>query len=240
MRTRGTHRGGLAVALGVALVVGSGLALLTGHVVVAGPVRDAANGYLNETASAPYTFDVRAFPMVPLNATIHVAFFNGDTTGVSHTFTLLNWSNRQIPSSFTTANIGTLIYQHGVLVNLSEPTEGSTAYGTFTSPAAPGYYEFVCMVSGHFTLGMWGFVAFGEGLPANISFGGGLPGPGLAVFIIVGTVVTLTVLAIVLGFVFGQRRGSEHEMPPERLGYPEPSTPKPLPSAPPRPPAPPS
>jgi plastocyanin len=226
----------LVVALVVALVVGGGVSVVSGRVAVASPVQPATNGYLNETATSPYTFVTRGFPDAPTGATIHVSFLNGDTDGVEHTFTLLNWSDRQVPSSYYTGNIGQLINKFGTLINLTESTEGATMTGTFTSPASPGWYEFVCMVSGHFTLGMWGIVAFGEGLPANISFGGGLPGPGLAVFIIVGTIVTLTVLAIVLGFVFGQRKGTEHEMPPERLGYPEPSTPEPLPSSPPRPP----
>ena len=51
--------------------------------------------------------------------------------------------------------------------------------------------------------------------------------------------MALTVIAIVLGFVVGRRKGSEFEMPPERLGYPEPSAPSagaPLPPTPPHPP----
>jgi hypothetical protein len=46
--------------------------------------------------------------------------------------------------------------------------------------------------------------------------------PGVAVFIIVGTIVALVVIALVLGFVVGRRRGSHDEMAPQRLGYPEP------------------
>jgi len=55
-------------------------------------------------------------------------------------------------------------------------------------------------------------------------------GPGAALFIIIGTIVSLVVIALVLGFVVGRRKGAEHEMPPERLGYPEPLAPgEPLP-----------
>jgi hypothetical protein len=43
------------------------------------------------------------------------------------------------------------------------------------------------------------------------------------VFIIGGTIAGLVILAIVLAFVIGRRRGSHDEMAPERLGYPEPS-----------------
>jgi hypothetical protein len=223
----------------LALVVGGGVTVLTGRVAVAGPVRVDTTSYLNETAVSGYAYVTRGYELLPLGVTIDVAFFNGDTTGQVHTFTILNWTNRTVPTSDSTADLGALINKYHALVNVTEGTEGQTAYGSFKSPPAPGYYEFVCMTSGHFGLGMYGYIAFGEALPSNLSFGGGSPGPGLAVFIIVGTIVTLTVLAIVLGFVIGRRHGAVHEMPPERLGYPEPSAPEPLPPAPPRgPPAP--
>lgn len=240
VETTPRHRGALALALALALVVGGAVSILTGRVAVASPVRVASDGYLNETVVSPYTFVTERFSDVPVTGTVHLAFFNGDTTDENHTFTLLNWTNRTIPTSYSTPDIGSLIHKYGTLVNVSNPNEGKTVYDNFTAHVAVGYYEFVCMVSGHFNLGMWGYVAFGEALPGNLSVGGGLPGPGLAVFIIVGTIVTLTVLAIVLGFVFGQRRGSEHEMPPERLGYPEPPTSEPIPSGPSRPPNPPT
>jgi hypothetical protein len=228
----------VAFAVVVALVIVAGTSLSTARVVVASPVVNASRGYLNETAVSPFNFTVREFYNVPLGTNISVSFVNGDTTGDAHTFTLLNWSNRSVPNSFSTDQIGSLIHRFGTLINLTEPNEGSTADGYFTSPSSVGYYEFVCMEPGHFGYGMYGFIAFGELLPTNLSFASNTPGPGLAVFIIVGTIVTLTVMAVVLGFVFGQRRGSEHEMPPERLGYPEPPTPEPIPSAPPRAPPP--
>jgi len=224
------------VVVVVALAVGGAVSVVSGRVAIASAVQVAASGYLNETAVSGYTYVTRGFSLVPLHTKIELAFFNGDTTGVAHTFTLLNWTNRTIPTSYSTAQIGQLIYRYGTLANVTENNTGKTVYQNFTADVAAGYYEFVCLESGHFTLGMWGYVAFGEVLPSNLSFASGLPGPGLAVFIIVGTIVTLTVLAIVLGFVFGQRKGPEHEMPPERLGYPEPSTPEPLPSIPPHPP----
>jgi len=77
---------------------------------------------------------------------------------------------------------------------------------------------------------MYGFIAFGIALPSNLSVTVPYDGAGAAVFIIVGTIVSLTVVAIVLGFVVGRRRGASEEMPPERLGYPEPE-PAPAPGA---------
>jgi len=228
----------LAVCISLALVLGGGALVETGGIAVAEQVHPATTGYLNETAVSPYAFVTRGFDLVPRHSLVEVAFFNGDTTGQVHTFTLLNWSNVTIPTSYSTGQIGLLLHAHGTLVNLTEGTEGDTAYGSFESPPSPGYYEFVCMTPGHFTLGMYGYVAFGEPLPSNLSFASGSPGPGLAVFIIVGTIVALTVLAIVLGFVMGRRRGSEHEMPPERLGYAEPGEPGASSPSPPPPPPP--
>ena len=86
-------------------------------------------------------------------------------------------------------------------------------------------YEFVCTEPGHFTNGMYGFIAFGENLPGNLTVSATSTDPGAAVFIIVGTIVSLVVIALVLGFVVGRRRGSVYEMPPQRLGYPEPESP---------------
>ncbi len=84
-----------------------------------------------------------------------------------------------------------------------------------------------CLIPGHFP-GMYGLLGSGEpGSGGSIS-----TGPGAAVFIIGGTIAGLVVIAIVLGFVVGKRRGSHDEMPPERLGYPEQPT-----VAPPAPPA---
>ncbi len=222
--------------MALALLTVFGTSVSAARVVVGSPEVDATQGYLNESAVAAFSYTIRAYGNVPLNTTIDVAFFNGDTTGVAHTFTVLNWTNHTIPTSYSTDQIGSLIHQYGVMINLTEPNEGNYAYGSFVSPKTAGFVEFVCMEPGHFGYGMYGYIAFGEPVPANLSFASGSPGPGIAVFIIVGTIVTLTVMAIVLGFVFGQRRGSEHEMPPERLGYPEPPTTEPLPSQPPRPP----
>ncbi|HYB62954.1 MAG TPA: sulfocyanin-like copper-binding protein [Thermoplasmata archaeon] len=231
-----------AVALAIGLALTGVTVVATGRVAVASPVEANAGTSLTETAAAGFTFETRAFENVSLGTTITLTFFDADLSS-PHTFTIVNAPNVQIPVSDSAATLGALVHTDGTLVNATASTGTNNGYGnaTFTSPSTPGWYEFVCIESGHFQQGMYGFIAFGEPLPSNLTFSSGSPGPGLAVFIIIGTIVALTVLAIVLGFVVGQRRGSEHEMPPERLGYPEPSTPEPLPasSPPPRPPAPP-
>lgn len=229
----------LVVGVIVALVLGGGAAVASGHVVVSsGEVPDAGTT-LYETATTGFSYTNRSYGNVPTSTSISLTFFDADQ-GSPHTFTLLDIPDFWIQnySTFNPYYLDQLLQKYGTLVNTTAVTtaHGGYANGTFTSPSAAGYYEFLCLESGHLQSGMYGIIAFGEPVPTNISFGSGSPGPGLAVFIIVGTIVALTVLAIVLGFVVGRRRGSEHEMPPERLGYPEPPGSEPLSPSPPNPP----
>lgn len=229
MSTRHTgRRRAASLLIAAVLLLSGGAVLAAGHVAIARPVLNDTSSSLVETAVPNYHFEQPEFAQLPTNTTINVTFYNNDPA-LPHTFTILDRSDWQIPNQWT--NLSELMNQHGTLVNLSAGS-GNTTTGSFLAPG-PGWYEFLCLVSGHFGLGMYGFIAFGEDLPSNLSIGTGNPGPGLAVFIIVGTIVALTVLALILGFVFGRREGSVHEMPAERLGYPEP--PRPPAAEPPRP-----
>lgn len=160
----------------------------------------------------------------------------GDTVTVTivqvgdneHTFTLLNAPNFQFNWSPTTSDSpshieGFLATHPAPLVNVTIPSTQGSQTVSFTAPPF-GLYEYLCLVSGHFAAGMWGILGSGEhgssGSTANT-------GPGAPVFIISGTIAGLVVLALVLGFVIGRRQGAVHEMPPERLGYPEPAAPLP-------------
>ncbi len=223
MSTRHSGRRAASVVLAVALAVTGWVALGVSHLAVAQPVVVASSASIAETAVQNFQFAQSEFVQVPVNTTVTVTFTNGDTTGNIHTFTILNRSGYVIksPSDLTTQ----LASYHALFSLTANSTKTVTA--SFHSPAT-GWYEFFCNITGHFGEGMYGFIAFGEGLPSNLSVGPAATGPGLVVFIIVGTIVTLTVLALVLGFVVGRRKGAVHEMPPERLGYPEPpSVPKP-------------
>ncbi|MCI4334330.1 MAG: hypothetical protein L3K04_01655 [Thermoplasmata archaeon] len=135
-----------------------------------------------------------------------------------HTFTLSSVDNLTFPTSDSTPDLQTFFTSHPPLVNLTiNGTTGFHASATFTAPAK-GVYEYVCMVSSHFQEGMFGF--FGSGVAPPSPAGPGMP---TGVYIIAGIVVSLVVVALVLGFVVGKREGAKHEMPPERLGYPEPT-----------------
>ena len=137
---------------------------------------------------------------------------------IPHTFTLSSLVNYTLPSAGNTNLTSTFLVTHPPYysVNISG-TQGSLTVASFTAPTAIGSYQFFCTEPGHFASGMQGLLGVGVTVgppPAG-------PGIGLPVFIIAGVIVGLVILAIVLGFVVGKREGSQHEMPPERLGYPE-------------------
>jgi plastocyanin len=135
----------------------------------------------------------------------------------AHTFTLSSVANFSFPTADSSVDLQTYFTAHPPLVNLTiNGTTGFTASATFTSPAL-GVYEYVCLEPSHFSSGMFGF--FGSGVAPTGPAG---PGAPVGVYIIAGVVVSLVVIALVLGFVVGKREGNTQVMPPERLGYPEP------------------
>jgi plastocyanin len=155
---------------------------------------------IDVTPGEPITFDIEQ-----LGATLH-------------TFTLSNTTNFTFPTGDQTSDLLTYFAAHPPMVNLTLPPGAGQTY-TQTVPAPPvGSYEYVCEEAGHFAAGMYGFLGVG----VNV---GPPPGPPIpwGVYYIAGGVTILVVSAIVAGFVVGKREGSKYEMPPERLGYPEPA-----------------
>ncbi|HKV90431.1 MAG TPA: plastocyanin/azurin family copper-binding protein [Thermoplasmata archaeon] len=154
--------------------------------------------------------------------TVHVVVTQLGTT--PHTFTLSPTAGFTFPSSDGASDLDTYFSAHAPLVNIQVgAATGAKFFGNFTGPPV-GVYEYVCTEPGHFP-GMSGLLGSGEA-PGSLST---TNGPGAPVFIIAGVIVGLVVLALVLGFVVGKRRGSSDEMPPERLGYREPAAPDPQP-----------
>jgi plastocyanin len=230
MSTRSPRRIAVALALAVVLVGGASIALaVTAPARAASSVASGASGSLSVTAIAGFAFTPNAVQNLPTGANISVTFTDNDA--VDHTFTIIGKQGWVIPSSYSASQIDSLAFgstPSALLKPLnasSVGTSGDQVTGSFTSPTTPGWYEFVCTEPGHFQNGMYGFVAFGENLPGNLTVAAPNTDPGPAVFIIVGTIVALVVIALVLGFVIGRRRGATYEMPPERLGYPEPEVP---------------
>jgi plastocyanin len=225
MIDRQTARRGAAYALALALVLGGFAVLLPAVPAQAEEVDLGGAATLSVTALAPYTFSPNAIQNVAVGTNVTVTFT--DVDDVAHTFTIYGRQGVVItnPSAIEPTTLDQIVYGSGYapVANLNSTGSGQSLSATIRVNQS-GWYEFMCMEAGHFQQGMYGFIAFGENLPANLSVTVPDTGPGAAVFIIVGTIVSLVVIAIVLGFVVGRRRGSEFEMPPQRLGYVEPPT----------------
>jgi plastocyanin len=219
------------VAIGFTIVL---LLLLVGW---AAPIYASAHPAVVHTADSTnvvitvtdaFAFTPADFEVTPgQNVTITLESLDSE----AHTLTMSPVANYSFDSSNSTNQLLGFFSTHPPLVNLSvTDTQGSTDSISFQAPAL-GVYEFVCLEPGHFQAGMWGDMGSGVavGPPAA-------PGIPVALYIIVGVIVTLVVIAIVLGFVVGKREGSKYEMPPERLGYPEPRDPTKNPPTPLRPP----
>lgn len=185
-----------------------------------------------------YYFSATTNELSP-NATITITFV--DATTSPHTFTLSPVQGVAIPQSVWGNNVSSYFTHINMtpLISISLPLGNGADIVTenFSAPAT-GWYEFVCEVPGHFGLGMLNALGFGVPAPSNLTGGGTTVQVGWQVYAIAGTIVALVVLALVLGFVSGQRKGGIHEMPPERLGYPEEPPTAPLPSGPNAPPPP--
>lgn len=118
-----------------------------------GPAQDLEVNTTNSFSFVPAILS--ATPPVPGGPTnLHILVTN--LGNLPHTFTLSSQPNQ------TLATIAGLVYIVNVPVNASP---GATATGTFTVPA-PGVYEFVCTIPGHFEAGMFGFLYVGVPVPA--------------------------------------------------------------------------
>jgi uncharacterized cupredoxin-like copper-binding protein len=134
---------------------------LYGFLNVTPPVSSALSFYVNAS-------DKLAFISNVLNASsvtkfpVEITVFLGTLGVLSHTFTLSAIPNYNLSSS----NYTTFFTQHAPLVNIPVPlSAGSYNNGSFVI-SAPGYYEFICTVPGHFASGMFGFLYAGVPTPA--------------------------------------------------------------------------
>ncbi|HXQ95244.1 MAG TPA: hypothetical protein VN864_08800 [Thermoplasmata archaeon] len=181
-------------------------------------VRTDANGvdFLNVSVSNDLTFATNINEVQPGDS-VHVVVTQ--LGNIPHTFTLSPTAGFTFPSTDSSGDLSSYFSAHTPLVNVQiSATTGATAFANFTAPPV-GVYEYVCTQTGHFP-SMAGLIGSGES-PGSLTSNNG---PGAPVYIIAGTIVVLVVIALVLGFVVGKRRGSADEMRPERLGYPEPRT----------------
>lgn len=212
---RRSLRAFLPVAVLAALLLLAGVAGRTGAVAPSPAAATHGSETMTVTVGTAFSFAVSPQTVTP-GDTVTVQIVQTDD--VEHTFTLSSVANYTIPASDSASDLAAFFAQHPPLVNVTIPAGQATLSATFTAPPL-GVYEYVCLIPGHFQAGMSGLLGSGV-QPAGST--AAPTGPGWQVFLIGGTIATLVVVALVLGFVLGRRRGSVHEMPPERLGYPEP------------------
>ncbi|MFI5414073.1 MAG: hypothetical protein ACHQ16_00110 [Candidatus Lutacidiplasmatales archaeon] len=180
-------------------------------------LRTSANGvdFLNVSVSDQLAFTTNIGEVQPGDS-VHVVVTQLGT--VPHTFTVSPTAGYTFPTTDSASDLQAYFSSHAPIVNVQiGSTTGAKYFANFTAPPV-GVYEYVCTQPGHFP-SMSGLLGSGEA-PGSLSTSNG---PGAPVYIISGVIVGLVVLALVLGFVVGKRRGAAEEMPPERLGYPEPN-----------------
>jgi len=211
----------------VAVAVLVGLASLTSaHSAVpgnevSGVSSATGSGSITLAAIPNYGYQPDTFSNLPLNATITVTFTDDDV--LQHSFNISSREGFVIPLSYSPAQLNQLFSKYPPLYATMVDAHGDTSIGTFTSPSVPGWYEFVCNVTGHFQLGMYGFVAFGEALPSNLTpqhpgqggLGEGGQSLGSIYVAIAGGVLIVLVIAVVL---LWHHRRSNQRMPPGKGG----------------------
>jgi plastocyanin len=213
MRSR---RALIGAVLLTAFMLGGVASVAAAHSTIgsASSAHPGATSTLTVTVGTGFVFSLSADQITP-GDTVTVTLVSVGTT--VHTFTLSPIPNFLFNATDSTAHIDAFFAAHHPLVNLEENgTVGEKHTQTFVAPAY-GEYEYICNQSGHFLEGMFGQLGSGE--PGSSSTP--ITGPGWQVFAIGGGIAALVVATIVLAFVIGARPGSRHEMPPERLGYPE-------------------
>ena len=172
--------GAAALVVAIVILAGSAGAAPSASIPASVSPSGPTVGWINISAVNQYGYSPPDLQQVPTNALVHVTFT--DETPMEHTFTIIGKQGWVVPSSYNQAQIDQLAFGNNprVLVNanVSGPGDVNNTQ-SFTSPG-PGWYEFICTVSGHFALGMFGFVAFGMDLPSNLTqsnrttIGGGL------------------------------------------------------------------
>jgi len=194
-----------AVVVVVLLVLAAGLAAgpdARARGVSAGP--SGTSSWLNVTATADYGYQPDTIGNLSVNATIHVVFDDDDV--LSHSFTIDSVEGWVIPTGYTPTQLDAFLTAHPPMYSTQLNGTGEESNGTFHSPATVGWYEFVCTVSGHFQDGMYGFVAFGEPVPANLTTPGrvGVGGAGLTP--LDGALLAGGAVILLLGAVWAVRR----------------------------------
>jgi plastocyanin len=204
------------VAFGLLVLLVGGTSPAFGPVELGGPSpasSPATGDSLHVAATGDYGYQPETFEQVPTDANITVTFT--DDSPLQHSFTISSREGFEIPTGYNTTQLTQFLVSYPPLFSLLVNGSGDVATGNFTSPATPGWYEIVCTVSGHFQLGMYSFIAFGENLPSNLTR---VPRVGLGfanLSPLDAAVLAGTFGAFVLGLVLWYRHRSTPKPPPK-------------------------
>ena len=126
----------------------------------------------------------------PAHYPIVIAVLVTNEGSLGHTFTLAPQSN----VSLSPTNYSDYFSDHAPLVNANVPAlTGGTAWANFTI-SAPGIYEYICEISGHFAAGMYGFLYVGIPVPP--------PAPAPSTAIVDGWVLAGSAILVGIGVLF--------------------------------------
>ena len=220
-------------ALGVvALLVPAGV---HGHVataLAAAPVSHTSLSdpvyYLTITATAPYGYQPDTVANLPLNTMINVTFI--DDTPLQHSFNISSREGVEIVNYTTTTaeELNRILFSAPALYATIANGPGEKTEGEFLSPATPGWYEFICNVTGHFQMGMFGYIAFGEALPTNLTLPSGTgAGSGIGLPPVADVGIALAAILVVLGVVLLRLRRIARDRAMEESDKASPVLPRP-------------
>jgi uncharacterized cupredoxin-like copper-binding protein len=121
----------------------------------------AAGLELSETTTDSLAFVPNVLSASPTHYPLVIAVLVTNEGSFGHTFTMAPQSNVTLqPTNFTD-----YFEAHVPLVNQPVPAvPGGTAWANFTI-SAPGIYQYICEVAGHFSNGMFGFLYVGVPVP---------------------------------------------------------------------------
>jgi plastocyanin len=207
---------GMAALAVVVILFGGVIALPAQPVSATTPILHlpGTSDSLAVAATKDYGYSPPTFEQVPTNATINVTFT--DDSNLPHTFTIIGKEGWVVPGTISATDFSNLVFGQSppVMFNLNVTAMGDVAMGSFQS-RGPGWYEFVCTTSGHFQSGMYGFIAFGENLPANLTPNSRVGVGGGNIGLIEAASAGAVLVVILIGVVVWRRRRRGHRTPPE-------------------------
>lgn len=165
------------------------------------PASSPGPAFVNISATSSFSFTPASFSVQP-GQSVHLIVTQ--LADFNHTFTLSSVANFTLPSTDTSAEVAEFFNSHPPLVNLSlGSTVGVQFPVTFTAPATPGTYEFVCLI--HFP------VMTGTMTDSSTPSSSSSSGPSTTELVAIGVGIAVIVI---LGVVLVARRRRRHP-PPE-------------------------